>query len=401
MAEHLRNRLDGYTIGQRHCRGERVAGHVECQILVDAAEVGNLLQVGVHLLIRRYGEEQTALAPDRTLVLFNKPQRRIQQSHMYRNIRFLPFGVYPHVAVGPALKHVGGEILQVDVGQSGVATEEEQVADDLQTSGSENLALETTQLGIGQIAAVDLLEVNLVTSQRVALRPAVQMSDPQHGLQLPHQFHRRVVGQLIGDAQPAVEFRGKAGLNLLDRNVRNTVAVAQELLKTVARKQIAQVGLATTLSGAQQVGIILDEAVADAQKCRGALVESGNSVFEHRGRDGLLSAQHLVVAASYQHTQFIERIVDLFLLAALARRAVILRQPAVGVDVHPRGKVYHFVIDRDTCHDGSRTVLAGLALLENEDDGECALACGGRLFFGRAATLFGRSFFVVFSMTIP
>lgn len=247
--------------------------------------------------------------------------------------------------------------------------------------GRKSLALETTQLGIGQIAAVDLLEVNLVTGQRVALRPAVQVSDPQHGLQLPHQFHRRVVGQLIGDAQPAVEFRGKAGLNLLDRNVRNTVAVAQELFETVARKQVTQVGLATTLFGAQQVGIILDESVADAQKCRGALVESGNGVFEHRGRDGLLSAQHLVIAASYQHAQFIERIVDLFLLAALARRAVILRQPAVGVDIHPRGKVHHFVIDRDASHDGCRAILTGLALLEHEDDGECALACGGSLFF--------------------
>lgn len=208
---------------------------VECQILVDTAEVGNLLQVGVHLLIRRYGEEQTALAPDRTLVLFDKPQRCLQQSYVYRNIRFLPFGVDPHVAVRPALKHIGGEILQVDVGQSGVATEQKQVADDLQTSGCENLALETTQLGIGQIATVDLLEVNLVTGQRVVLRPAVQMPDPQHGLQLPHQFHRRVVGQLIGDAQPAVEFRGKTGLNLLDRNVRNAVTVAHELLETVAR----------------------------------------------------------------------------------------------------------------------------------------------------------------------
>lgn len=354
---------------------------VECQILVDTAEVGNLLQVGVHLLIRRYGEEQSALPLDRTLILFDKPQRCLQQPHMYRNIRFLPFGVDPQVAVGPALKHVGGEILQVDVGQSGVATEEEQVADDLQTSGSENLALETTQLGIGQIAAVDLLEVNLVTGQRVVLRPAVQMPDPQHGLQLPHQFHRRVVGQLIGDAQPAVEFCGKTGLNLLDRNVRNAVAVAQELFETVARKQIAQVGLATTLFSAQQVGIILDESVADAQKCRGALVESGNGVFEHRSRDGLLSAQHLVIAASYQHAQFIERIVDLFLLAALARRAVILRQPAVGVDIHPRGKVHHFVIDRDASHDGCRAILTGLALLEHEDDGECALACGGSLFF--------------------
>lgn len=155
MAEHLRNRLDGYAIGQRHRRGERVAGHVECQILVDTAEVGNLLQVGVYLLIRRYGEEQSALPLDRTLVLFYEPQRRLQQSYMYRNICFLPFGVYPQVAVGPALKHVGGEILQVDVGQSGVATEQEQVADDLQTSGRKSLALETTQLGIGQIAAVD------------------------------------------------------------------------------------------------------------------------------------------------------------------------------------------------------------------------------------------------------
>ena len=40
------------------CQGcERMSGQVDCQIFVDQANIGNLLQIGVHLLIARNGQQ--------------------------------------------------------------------------------------------------------------------------------------------------------------------------------------------------------------------------------------------------------------------------------------------------------------------------------------------------------
>lgn len=38
-------------------RGERMSCKMDCQIFVDQANIGNLLQVGVHLLIARNGQQ--------------------------------------------------------------------------------------------------------------------------------------------------------------------------------------------------------------------------------------------------------------------------------------------------------------------------------------------------------
>ena len=57
MTEHLRYRLDWYPFAKCHGGGEGVAGEVERQVLFDATDVGNLLQIAVELLIGDDGHE--------------------------------------------------------------------------------------------------------------------------------------------------------------------------------------------------------------------------------------------------------------------------------------------------------------------------------------------------------
>lgn len=85
--------------------------------------------------------------------------------------------------------------------------------------------------------------------------------------------------------------------------------------------------------------------------------------------------KHLVVFAPYQHAQLFEHLVDLFLLFGLARRAVVFRLPAVGVDVHSRSEMHHFAVDGDACHDRDGTVDADLAFLNDENNGEGTFLC--------------------------
>ncbi len=79
---------------------------MECQVLVDAAHAGNLFQVGVDLLIRRDGEEQSAFG--RTAVFLDQSDRNIEQTYVYGHIGLLTLGVDPQIAIGPSAEHIGG-----------------------------------------------------------------------------------------------------------------------------------------------------------------------------------------------------------------------------------------------------------------------------------------------------
>jgi hypothetical protein len=51
MPKHLRNRLNRHLITQRHSSSERMPGNVKSQRLGNPAQVSNLLQISIHLLI--------------------------------------------------------------------------------------------------------------------------------------------------------------------------------------------------------------------------------------------------------------------------------------------------------------------------------------------------------------
>ena len=51
MAQHLRHRFDWHTLTECHGRCECVPCQMESYVLVDAAYIGNLLQIAVELLV--------------------------------------------------------------------------------------------------------------------------------------------------------------------------------------------------------------------------------------------------------------------------------------------------------------------------------------------------------------
>ncbi len=51
VSQHLRNRFDRNSFTKCHCRGKSMPGQMERNVLIDIAEVCNLLQVAVQLLI--------------------------------------------------------------------------------------------------------------------------------------------------------------------------------------------------------------------------------------------------------------------------------------------------------------------------------------------------------------
>ena len=51
MAEHFADRLDRHAVGKGYSGGESVPCQVESQVFPYAAHVGDLFQIGVHLLV--------------------------------------------------------------------------------------------------------------------------------------------------------------------------------------------------------------------------------------------------------------------------------------------------------------------------------------------------------------
>ena len=155
--------------------------------------------------------------------------------------------------------------MEVDIGQAGLVAEQKEIADNFEPFHGEYLVREAVQFFVGQIASVHFLEMEFVARQRIVLRPAAQLAYMQHGLQLPHQLHRRIIRQPIVYAQPPVEIGSEAGMQLLDRHVGQAVARLHELRESVAGQFVTQVRFAAALLGFELVGIIFDETVANLQ----------------------------------------------------------------------------------------------------------------------------------------
>ena len=79
-------------------RGEGVTGHVEGDVLLDAARDGYLLQILVHLLVGHRGEE-LALALGIVLILLDDALGTIEEDDAGRSGGFLTCNLYPLSAI--------------------------------------------------------------------------------------------------------------------------------------------------------------------------------------------------------------------------------------------------------------------------------------------------------------
>lgn len=97
VAENLGQHVDRHPVLDRHA-GERVPGAVRRQVLVEVADHGQLLQVTVHPLVTRHGEQLSSFQRG-AFVLGEHFQRIGQQRYPAHDRRLLPWLVNPRNAV--------------------------------------------------------------------------------------------------------------------------------------------------------------------------------------------------------------------------------------------------------------------------------------------------------------
>ena len=115
------------------------------QIFGDVADVGLLLQVGVHLLIAAYGKQHAVrLAVGVILVTVEDLLRLIEQRNVAHVLGFLPRLANPDLAVDVRHEMLRLELLHVRKGQARQTAEAEDVAD-LRRSRDRDLLVEPRQ----------------------------------------------------------------------------------------------------------------------------------------------------------------------------------------------------------------------------------------------------------------
>ena len=110
--------------------GERVAGDVRCQRLVDIADRRDLLEVGVHLVVARYRQHPAPFSAGFVHFVFAEQRDRIRkQRNPAHNGRFLSRFVNPQRPAGIRADMLRAQVVGIRKSKPRQAAEREHIPD--------------------------------------------------------------------------------------------------------------------------------------------------------------------------------------------------------------------------------------------------------------------------------
>lgn len=129
MTEHFRYIFEPYIIGECDGRSKGVTGYMHRQLFLYPAEVGNLFQVGVHLLVSIDGQKCASfLAQRMILILFDYLQRIFEQWYIKLYICLFSLLAYLLTTVSILGDILGAEIVNIYIRKPRVTAEREYIS---------------------------------------------------------------------------------------------------------------------------------------------------------------------------------------------------------------------------------------------------------------------------------
>ena len=370
VSEHFGDGLNRHSVveGNGGCKG--MPGHMEGYVLVDIAEGCDLFEVIVAFLVGVNGEYQVTF-PER-LVLLDEPEWDFQQGNMHWNFGLGALGDDPKPAIRFPDEVVRGEGLDIDVGESGVAAEEEDVPHALQTLRGEFLVGHALQLIDGEVGPLRLVLVEFEQVEGIPANPAVIPRHLINGRELVHEVDGRVVADLVGAAIPNIKAVEEPFCNVVEGEVFDPQLIMDEFLHPVLADLVADKGLFAVAIGFDYFSIFLDEFVEEFHRgLDGPFLCGADLVFDFESRDGFSSGLEVVVVPLGGSANLRKDGVDTFLFSGAAIGAASLGIPMVGDNALLSGEMCHFSVDDDSGDDGCLTIGLDLTLLHDEGDFEC------------------------------
>lgn len=222
-------------------------------MLLDAADVGYLFEVGVAFLVA-YHREHTAVIIS-SGILFKYSLSRAEERHIDVGLRFLSMGHYPHLAVEHLLDMFLTEACYIGVGQPGIAGENEQVAHHVETRDRYFLLRYLQHVLLFEIATVNRLLLHFVAEIRVG-------EGYSHSLGL-QDWHTQQLEELVDGVHAAIMLCGEEHLEVneedwlqvAESDVGSLVLHVEELHHAAVASLILLVGLLTLLDSDQPLGL--------------------------------------------------------------------------------------------------------------------------------------------------
>ena len=217
-----------------------MTGAMRREILANAADVGQLLQVGVHLLVAAYGEQYAVrLAVGVVPVAVDNLLCLVKQRDVAHVFGLLPCLANPDFTVDVRHQMLGPELLHVRKGQPRQTTETEDVADLCQPGDGNLLVEHGFQLLFLKKLAFDRLEMEVNLGKGVLLHPAFGQCNADNLFEVQQVLGGRVVAAPPDGLEKKFEVLDKLIRDLIQIAVLFLIVLLQELLGQPQRGFVA------------------------------------------------------------------------------------------------------------------------------------------------------------------
>ena len=201
------------------------------EILADAADIGQFLQIGVHLLVAAYGKQYAVrLTVGVVPVAVDNLLRLIEQRNVAHVLGFLPRLSDPYLAVDVRHKMLRLELLHVRKGQSRQTTETEDVADLRQSGNRDRLVEHGFQLLFLKKLPFDRIQMKPNLGKRILLHPSFGQRNADNLLEVHEVLRRCVVAAPSDGLEKKLEVFDKLICDLIQIAVLFLIALLQKLL---------------------------------------------------------------------------------------------------------------------------------------------------------------------------
>ena len=210
---------------------------------LDSADIGYLLQVAVHILITRDGEQYSSLnASGVILVFFENCHRDIQQRNITHIIRLLACLANPIVSVIILCDMLGGELLNIYKCQSRKGGEDKYITHQCKARQRKLLLVYCHKFVHRQEFSHNLLFVELNARKRILIYPLVGKCKVGNLLQALHIADNSILLAVLLTLQIELKGSHQFAIHLGNRNILLPVFEFEKFCKIAGTTFVASYG---------------------------------------------------------------------------------------------------------------------------------------------------------------
>lgn len=206
---------------------------VEGQVLLDATEVGNLLEIGVCLLVRQ-NREKFAVSISLLSILFDDALGNVEEEDVGGYASLLTLRHNP-LLVAHRNDVVGREVGHIDISQPCEARKDEDVTHQLQAFQPKVFVGDADDFLIGQEATIDGFQVEAMIEEGVVHQDATLLGIDSNRLESFHLLDGRVVRATCDSTKIQLEVLHYGRSKLRQPNILASILVLEKLKEVSAK----------------------------------------------------------------------------------------------------------------------------------------------------------------------